>query len=128
MTSTDDAAPAANGDARPGGRAVFGVVEGGIDPIRRLGTAVELLRQAADMGLSLNLLLFENGERRLALGGHLRELTPEMVQQLRDYEREITTILDVTKNYHCSLREGSPSSEKARRHGSYDVDPEGIPF
>jgi hypothetical protein len=56
IRDTNDVAAAANGDARPESRTTFGIIEGGLDPTKRLGTAVELLRQAADMGLHISAL------------------------------------------------------------------------
>jgi hypothetical protein len=141
MSDSNGAADEAAGeDARPETRAILDVIDGGFDPIRRLGTAVELLRQAADLRLHIHLYLFENGERRLEVGARLRDLTPELLQQLRGYEREIATIIDVTKHYHCSMQEGRPSPKtrptdirpptppRPWRHGGCDDDLDDFPF
>jgi hypothetical protein len=129
MSNDNGAADEAAGEsARPETRTIFSIVEGGVDPIRRLGTAVELLRQAADMRLHVHLTLFDNGERRLEVGARVRDLTPDLLKQFRDYERELATILDVTKDFYCSQRNGSPRA-KTWRHGGYDADfDKDIPF
>jgi hypothetical protein len=128
IRDTDDVATAANGDAQPESRTTFDVIEGGLDPIKRLGIAIELLRRAADMGLYIHLDVFKNGERRLELRAHLCDCTLDMIQQLRSYERELATVIELTSRFPCFMQHGSPSSAKTQRYRSVDDEFDDIPF
>jgi hypothetical protein len=99
-----------------------------LDPAR-LGTAVLLLRQANTMGVDFAGVVDAHGKGNLNIRCSLGWLTPELVEQYRDHEREIIAVLEASSRHTLSFEDGMGEGRGFRR-GVQGIDraEDDIPF